>query len=62
MLSTVVSTVTGLFDLVFGTSGALGKFFTWVTGADVLPFFVIGIAMSIILMGVKLVKSTVWGA
>lgn len=38
---------------------------TWqniVTEETILPYFIIGIAASVVLLGVKIIKSVVWGA
>ena len=41
--------------------GLLKTFFTWVTSADVLPYFVLGICVSLVLLAIKIVRGTVWG-
>lgn len=38
---------------------------TWtsiVTNETILPYFMIGIAVSIVLVGIKVIRSVVWGA
>ena len=41
--------------------GILKTFWTWVTGANVLPYFIIGICVSLVLLAIKIVRGTVWG-
>lgn len=41
--------------------GLLKTFFTWVTGTNVLPYFVLGICVSLVLLAIKIVRGTVWG-
>ena len=41
--------------------GLLKTFFTWVTGEKVLPYFVLGICVSLVLLAIKIVRGTVWG-
>ena len=41
--------------------GILKTFWTWVTSADVLPYFVMGICVSLVLLAIKIVRGTVWG-
>lgn len=60
--------------MVAAVTSALTTCLTWIgtvitsltssTGAlyDLLPLFAIGIAISAILLGVKIIKSVVWGA
>ncbi len=50
-----------------GVIGWVGEFVTALTGADgvlkdLLPVFVIGIGVSLLLLGIKAVKSMTWGA
>lgn len=50
-----------------GVIGWVGEFVTALVGAegalkDLLPVFVIGIGVSILLLGIKAVKSMTWGA
>lgn len=38
---------------------------TWssiVTNENILPYFMIGIAVSVVLVGIKVIRSVVWGA
>lgn len=52
-ITTVLSWIGAFVDALFATDGVLG---------DLLPFFVVGIAISAVLLGVKIVRSLVWGA
>lgn len=52
-ISTVISWVGTVITALTGTSGALNA---------LLPLFAIGIAISAVLLGVKIIKSVVWGA
>lgn len=52
-ITTVISWVGSVINALIGDNGAL---------AALLPLFAIGIAISAVLLGVKLIKSVVWGA
>lgn len=52
-IGTVIGWVAEVINAVIGSSGQL---------AALAPLFAIGISISAILLGVKLVKSLVWGA
>lgn len=52
-ISTVISWVSTTVSAIVGSSGAL---------KELAPLFAIGISISAILLGVKIVKSVVWGA
>ena len=41
---------------------AITSMFAFITSADVLPWFAIGIVASLVLFGVKIVRRVVWGA
>ena len=43
------------------TTGVIPTFFNWVTSPTVLPFFALGICVSLVLLAVKVVRGTVWG-
>lgn len=43
------------------TAGVIPTFFNWVTKSEVLPFFALGICVSLVLLAVKVVRGTVWG-
>lgn len=60
MLAAVTSGITQVISWV-------GTFITALTAengalSDLLPLFAIGIAISAVLLGIKIVKSVVWGA
>lgn len=60
----LVSAVTDALSSVFGW---IGKFISQLTTDSgslnaLLPLFAVGIAISVILLGIKIVKSIVWGA
>ncbi len=52
-LGTVVDWIGTVITAMTSESGALG---------ELLPLFAIGIAISVIFLGVKAIKSIVWGA
>ena len=60
--------------MIEAVTSALGTIITWVgsvitaitssTGAlkDLLPLFAVGIGISVLFLGIKVIKSIVWGA
>lgn len=52
-LTTVIGWVGTVITAITGESGAL---------ADLLPLFAIGISISVVFLGVKAIRSIVWGA
>lgn len=60
-MSSLVSNLQSFVSALFGTGGVVPTFFTWVTGEAVLPYFVLGICVSLVLLAIKVVRGTVWG-
>lgn len=60
MLASVTSGIT----TVIGWVGSVITALTTETGqlADLLPLFAIGIAISAVLLGIRIIRSVVWGA
>lgn len=54
--------LTQLTATLFGANGTITTVFSWITSADVLPYFAIGIGCSLALFGVKVIRSVVWGS
>ena len=52
-LGTVLDWVGTVIDALVGTDGALSQ---------LLPLFAIGVAISALLLGVKVIKSFIWGS
>ena len=52
-LSTVITWIGTVITAIVGTDGAL---------KELLPLFAVGIAISVVFLGVKAIKSIVWGA
>ena len=52
-LTTVIGWVGTVITAITGAEGALN---------ELLPLFAVGIAISALLLGVKVIKSVVWGA
>ena len=52
-ISTVISWIGTVITALVGENGAL---------SDLLPLFAIGIAISAILLGIKVIRSVVWGS
>lgn len=52
-ITTVIGWVGDVVDALVTTEGALGA---------LLPLFVVGIAISAIMLGIKIVRGIVWGA
>ena len=51
----------GSGDGATAVTGLVPTFFNWVTTSTVLPYFVIGICVSLVLLAIKIVRGTVWG-
>ena len=52
-ITTVIGWVGTVIDALIGTSGELSA---------LLPLFAVGVAISAIMLGCKLIKSFIWGA
>lgn len=48
-------------DFFTAGTGPIPVVWSWITSADVLPFATLGIGVSLILFGVKVVRGTIWG-
>lgn len=59
--TTGMATIFSQIAQFFGADGPIPTVWGWLTGADVLPFFGLGIAVSLILFGVKMVRGAIWG-
>lgn len=53
VLTTILSSIGSVISALFGETGAL---------APLLPYFMIGIACSLVFLAVKAIRSLVWGA
>lgn len=60
-MATIVSTLQNITSALFGANGAIPTFWSWLTGADVLPYFLIGVGISLLMLGVRIVKGIFWG-
>lgn len=60
-MSSLVTNLQSFVSALFGTDGIVLTFFNWVTSAAVLPFFVLGICVSLVLLAIKVVRGTIWG-
>ena len=61
-VTTGMTTVFSQVAQFFGETGPIPAVFSWITGTDVLPYFSLGITVSLVLFGVKVVRDTIWGA
>lgn len=60
-MSSLVTNLQSFVSALFGTDGIVLTFFSWVTSAAVLPYFVLGICVSLVLLAIKVVRGTIWG-
>lgn len=64
-MTQIVSILQSLFGALFstteGSEGVVVQLFSWLTSADVAPYFLIGIAVSIVLLGIKVIRGVFWG-
>lgn len=60
-MSSLVTNLQSFVAALFGTDGIVLTFFNWVTSAAVLPYFVLGICVSLVLLAIKVVRGTIWG-
>lgn len=59
--STVTNTLSDVATALFGANGAIPTFWNWLTSTTVLPFFLVGVAVSLLLLAVRIVKGIFWG-
>lgn len=59
VITTIFAT---LQDGITGMITAVTSMFEFITSANVLPWFAIGIVASLVLLGIKIVRRVVWGA
>lgn len=61
---TMIEAVTSAITSVIGWTGTVVDSLLTTDGqlAELLPLFAVGVAISAILLGVKIIKSMIWGA
>lgn len=61
----IVSVMQSLFGAFFstteGSEGVVVQLFGWLTSAEVAPYFLIGVAVSIVLLAIKVIRGVFWG-
>ena len=57
----LITNLTSFMVALFGTGGVVPTFFNWVVSEPVLPYFGLGICVSLVLLAVKVVRGTIWG-
>lgn len=60
-MDSIVDLAQSLASGLFGSDGLVLTFFSWLVSDAVLPFFIIGMTVSLILLGVKIVRGVIWG-
>lgn len=61
-MGTVLNQIT---TTLFGSgenAGVISTVFDWITSAEVLPYIAISVAISLSLVGVKIIRSVIYGA
>lgn len=57
----LITNLNSVMGALFGTGGVVRTFFSWVVSTEVLPYFGLGICVSLVLLAVKVVRGTIWG-
>lgn len=61
-ISTIVDVLGDVGSALFAEdTGAISVFWNWLTSPNVMPVFVIGISVSLLLLAVKICKAVFWG-
>lgn len=67
-MTAIVNTLQSIGVALFGgtlgeqtVTGAIPTFWNWLTDPDVLPYFLIGVCVSLLLLAVRIVKGVFWG-
>lgn len=64
-MEAIVSVLQQIADALFSTAadsqGAVVIFWEWLTSTAVLPYFLIGVGVSMLLLAVRIVKGIFWG-
>lgn len=58
VLNQITTTLFGSGD----NAGVLSTVFDWITSSEVLPYFCISIGISLTLVGIKIIRSVIYGA
>lgn len=61
LLSVLTSLFGALFSTAEGSQGIVVQLFEWLTTSPVLPFFGLGIVVSLVLLGIKVIRGLFWG-
>lgn len=61
LITNVQDFFTALFSTAEGSEGIVTQFFTWVTSAEILPYFAVGICVSLVLLSIRIVRGLIWG-
>lgn len=61
LMSALGSFAQSLFSTTEGSEGVVVQFFNWLTSSAVLPYFLIGVAVSITLLAIRIVRGVIWG-
>lgn len=61
----IITVMQSLFGAFFstteGSEGVVVQLFEWLTSATVAPYFLIGVAVSIVLLAIKVIRGVFWG-
>lgn len=68
-MSAIIEVLQGVAVALFGNgetgagavAGAIPTFWEWLTKPAVLPYFLIGVGVSLLLLAVRVVKGIFWG-
>ena len=60
-MTAIINVLQNITTGLFGADGAIPTFWNFLTGEDVLPYFLIGVGVSMLLLAVRLVKGIFWG-
>lgn len=59
-MTEIINVLQSISSGLFGEGGAIPTFFSWLTG-DALPYFLIGVGVSLLLLAIRVVKGVFWG-
>lgn len=60
-MDSIVTVLQQISTALFGEGGAITIFFEWLVDPKVLPYFLIGVGVSLLMLAVRVVKGIFWG-